>query len=122
MVHTHRITESWKDKGQYKHVSGRDIFAVHLHTHIYPYMHHKYKIIKAFMYNWITIVALSEYFSYFCTLIFISKGLDRNAKQISLKRSDVFIKIPSKYLSIISHVYGRRHMASIKQSKTLPAI
>lgn len=49
------------------------------------------------MYNWTTIVVLSEYFSYFCTLIFISKGLERKAKQIFLKRSDVFIKIPSKY-------------------------
>jgi len=49
------------------------------------------------MYNFITVVVMSKYLSYLCVLISISKGLRRNAKQIFLKRPDVFIKIPSKY-------------------------
>lgn len=51
-------------------------------------------------------MVISKYFSYLGALISISKGLRRNAKQIFLKRPDVFIKIPSKYHITWPPTYG----------------
>lgn len=51
-------------------------------------------------------MVINKYFSYLCALISISKGLRRNAKQIFLKRPDVFIKIPSKYHITWPPTYG----------------